>query len=164
MTRSKSRVNLRLFGIDAPELKQDCPDGFRAGSRAYEYMLGLVMGATVTCTQVDYDAKYNRPVVLCHNGKIEINSVMVEAGWAWAYRKYSQSYVPLEDEARAMRRGVWAHNCVPPWTWRPRGPIFQRNVEIVILIISVILTIIAADLIGDMAHVKSPTTSSTPSK
>lgn len=33
---------------------------------------------------------------------------MVEKGWAIAYRRYSEEYVPEEDQARSQHRGIWA--------------------------------------------------------
>lgn len=106
--------HLRLWGIDAPELKQTCLDGFKDGMFAHEYLVGLTMGQDISCRQVDFDTKYNRPLVICGR----INSAMVEAGWAWAFRRYTTTYVPMENEARAAKRGVWGHVCTEPWVWR----------------------------------------------
>lgn len=39
----------RLWGIDAPESKQSCADGWPAGKLATEYMTSLVRDHTVTC-------------------------------------------------------------------------------------------------------------------
>jgi hypothetical protein len=51
-----------------------------------------------------------------------LQEVLVEAGFAWWYRKYAPKYkklANLEAEAREMKRGLWADkNPVPPWEWR----------------------------------------------
>lgn len=48
---------------------------------------------------------------------------MVRRGAAWVYRRYSHdpALLPLEAEAQAARRGLWAlpeAQRVPPWEWR----------------------------------------------
>jgi len=50
---------------------------------------------------------------------------MVENGWAVAFRRYSLDYVGVEEEAKAVRRGIWSSGFVMPWDWR-RG---QRLAE-----------------------------------
>jgi endonuclease YncB( thermonuclease family) len=110
--------NLRLWGIDAPELNQTCPDGFKAGARAYEHLASIVQGRTVSCRQLDLD-HHRRPLVICSAaGYGELNAGMVEAGLAWAYRHYTPAYAALEDEAKAQGRWLWQHNCQPPWQHR----------------------------------------------
>ena len=43
---------------------------------------------------------------------------MVAEGWAFAYRKYSLSYVVEEMGAKAAKRGIWRGEVVAPWEWR----------------------------------------------
>jgi endonuclease YncB( thermonuclease family) len=112
--------HIRLWGIDAPELLQTCPDGFRAGKLAAEYLTMMVTGTTVDCQNMGID-KYSRIIGRCRTGHPtggDLGSVLVESGYAWAYRQYSLDYAAIEDEARRNRRGVWAHNCIPAWDWR----------------------------------------------
>jgi len=51
-------------------------------------------------------------------GQIDINGLMVEQGWALAYRKYSEDYVGQETEAKASGAGVWSGEFIEPWKWR----------------------------------------------
>lgn len=50
---------------------------------------------------------------------------MVAEGWAVAYRRYSMDYVKQEDQAKSVRRGIWAGRFAMPWDWR-RG---ERSIE-----------------------------------
>jgi endonuclease YncB( thermonuclease family) len=45
----------RLWGIDAPETKQDCADGWPAGRLATTRLQALVQGKTVVCEAKDTD-------------------------------------------------------------------------------------------------------------
>lgn len=57
----------RLWGIDAPELKQVCPDGWPAGRRASTHLQSLMVGRKVICEWRDTD-RYGRTVALCRAG------------------------------------------------------------------------------------------------
>ena len=113
--------SVRLFGIDAPEKGQSCDDGaWRPGPLAKKALEDFIAGRPVSCKQVDYDGKNNRPVALCFAGEDDLQALMVSAGWAWAHTQFSDQYV--DAERRAARRGVAvpAHRCIPPWEWRAR--------------------------------------------
>ncbi|EON5575630.1 thermonuclease family protein, partial [Shigella sonnei] len=48
----------------------------------------------------------------------------VRNGAAWVYPDYNNDYTlpPLQRDARALKRGLWADkNPVPPWTWRKQN-------------------------------------------
>ena len=111
---------IRLYGIDAPEGRQDCRrngQAWRCGENAASKLRGLVQGATLRCTPRDTD-EYGRSVSVCKNGNTDINAEMVRAGFALAYRRYSTDYVDEENEARNAKRGLWAGEFTPPWDWR----------------------------------------------
>ena len=74
----------------------------------------------MSCKQVDYDGKNNRPVALCFAGEDDRQALMVSAGWAWAYTQFSDQYVDAERRAARRGVGVHAHRCIPPWEWRAR--------------------------------------------
>jgi len=109
----------RLWGIDAPESKQTCVDGWAAGRIATDYMRGLVSDRTVTCEARGKD-KYGRMIGLCRGDGQDLSALMVRAGMAWAFRRYSHDYVLQEGEAQAANLGVHAHECQPAWEWRAR--------------------------------------------
>jgi endonuclease YncB( thermonuclease family) len=110
---------VRLFGIDAPEKGQTCDDGqWHPGPLAKKALEGFIAGRPVTCKQVDYDRKNNRPVAVCFAGKDDLQALMVSAGWAWAYTAFSDQYSDAERRAAARGVGVHAHRCQPPWERR----------------------------------------------
>lgn len=61
---------------------------------------------------------------------LELNAAMVRAGWALAYRRYSDDYAGIEAVARARGAGVWGLDFVPPWVWRAGGQ-FNREVNLI---------------------------------
>jgi len=57
-------------------------------------------------------------------GFLILSYYSVIAGWALAYRRFSDDYVEEEEKARSARLGVWRGEFEPPWKWRathPRG-------------------------------------------
>src|ERR1044072_3654089 len=70
-----------------------------------------------TCKQVDYDARNNRPVAQCFAGEDDLQAMMVSAGWAWSFGRYSERYAPEEKEAANTKAGVHGHKCLQPWQW-----------------------------------------------
>lgn len=111
----KERV--RLWGIDAPEIHQRCPDRWLAGIEASRKMRELVKGHDVTCDNRGYD-RYHRMIGLCRADGVDIQAAMVRAGMAWAFVKYSRDYVGEEAAAKTEGLGVFAHGCEPAWEWR----------------------------------------------
>ena len=57
-------------------------------------------------------------VAVCRVGGKDVNAWMAARGWAFAYRKYSMSYVAEEATAKTARRGIWRGDVVAPWDWR----------------------------------------------
>lgn len=97
----------RLHGIDAPEMNQRC-DGAPCGLIARDWLVDLIEGDPVQCRTIGGKDRYGRYVAKCyHNGK-DIGAMMVEAGYARAYLKYSADYALLEKEAALAKRGFWA--------------------------------------------------------
>ena len=81
---------VRLFGIDAPERIQTCDDGqWHPGPLAKKALEDFIAGRPVTCKQVDCDARNKRPVVQCYVGEDDLQALMVAAGWAWSFGRYS---------------------------------------------------------------------------
>lgn len=107
----------RLWGIDAPETKQDCPDGWPAGRLATTKLLALIQGKAVVCQEKDRD-RYGRTVAICRAGGEDLGAIMVREGMAWAFLRYSHDYVQEEARAKADGLGVHAHGCLPAWEWR----------------------------------------------
>ncbi len=123
-TRCVGGTRVRLFGIDAPELKQTCKHpgrgDFLCGLAAATFLLEHVRGGTVECRGNSED-RYGRLIAICFVGGKDLNAMMVGEGWALAYRDYSDKYVPQENAAREASKGIWAMEFVPPWEWRRRS-------------------------------------------
>lgn len=114
-------TRVRLEGIDAPETKQTCLnakgrewDCGRAASRELQKLLGR---QEVRC-KGDAQDDYGRLLGTCSVGSLDINAQMIRSGLAWAFVKYSPTYVGVEKEARQARRGVFEVENVPPWEFR----------------------------------------------
>jgi endonuclease YncB( thermonuclease family) len=110
----------RLFGIDAPERKQQCRrDGelWACGEAAKRALERRVAGMDVTCRERDRD-KYRRVVAVCYAGGQDLSRAMVRAGWAVAYTRYSRDYVSDERAAKATKLGIWAGDFTLPETYR----------------------------------------------
>lgn len=112
--QNKQKIKVRLFGIDAPEKKQDY------GQRSKQFLASLIAGQVVEVEPKGKD-RYKRTLgIIYHKGQ-DINAQMVLNGYAWAYVKYSRIYVDQEKLARENKRGLWqSSNPTPPWEWRKR--------------------------------------------
>jgi endonuclease YncB( thermonuclease family) len=107
----------RLWGIDAPEGRQACADGWPAGRMATTRLQALTSGRNVVCEERDRD-RYGRVVAICRVSGEDLGAIMVREGLAWAFVRYSKDYVGQEGRAKADRLGVHAHDCTAAWEWR----------------------------------------------
>lgn len=109
---------IRLAGIDAPELHQECTREGRpwpCGDAARRSLARLVATAEVRCEGRQSDP-YGRLVARCTAGNIDVSDFMVREGLALAYR--GRDYVGAEAEAQAARRGLWAGSFQKPSDYR----------------------------------------------
>lgn len=117
--RSDITTKIRLFGIDAPELKQP------HGQASKQALSGLVFGKTVTVTPANKD-RYGRTVAQVKADGIDVNNRMVEMGAAWWYTDYAKNDTvkqQLQSDAQGKRIGLWADkNPMPPWDFRKKKP------------------------------------------
>jgi endonuclease YncB( thermonuclease family) len=113
--------SIRLQGIDAPELRQTCSDGWAAGEAARRALVALVARGTPSCMRVATD-RYGRTVAICQVNGEDIGEAMVRQGMAWAYTTYSMRYAADEIRARFARVGVHARSCDSPAHWRAAHP------------------------------------------
>jgi endonuclease YncB( thermonuclease family) len=116
-TLKQGGVTYRLWGIDAPEAKQVCPDGWPAGSLAATRLQALTAGRSIVCQEKDRD-RYGRIVAICRASGEDLGAILVREGLAWAFMRYSSDYVGAERQAKAAKLGVHAHGCEPAWEWR----------------------------------------------
>lgn len=114
-------VDVRLYGIDAPEWGQRCGAAaglHECGREAHLALSARIDGRTLRCEQLDYDARNRRPVARCFLDDLDIGGWMVAQGLATAYRRYSLMYADSEARAKAARIGIWQGEFVDPEQWR----------------------------------------------
>ena len=114
-------IRIRLEGIDAPEMAQECGtaghERWRCGLAASKALAGLIDGASIACRPQGRD-KYGRILAVCYRDGVDLNQEMVRTGQAWAFVRYSGRYVAVEAEARSARRGIWRVPSQPAWEYR----------------------------------------------
>jgi endonuclease YncB( thermonuclease family) len=102
---------IRLWGIDAPELDQECSRDqtvYPCGAEARD-VLDRLLGAGMPSCQRLYDDAYGRTVARCSIAAVDLGAEMVRLGWAVDFRRYSNgAYADEEAKARAAKRGLWA--------------------------------------------------------
>jgi endonuclease YncB( thermonuclease family) len=108
-----------LYGIDAPDDGQICPDGWPAGYEAGAYLGRLINGKTVICTPIGWPKK-DETDAICRADGVDVGAAMVTGGMAYAFVPYSARYITQEDAAARANRGVHGHRCLAPWEWRAR--------------------------------------------
>jgi endonuclease YncB( thermonuclease family) len=117
-------IEIRIFGIDAPEPGQTCKDAqglsYPCGRIARDAIAELLKGKTVRCEKQAQDTKFGRPVAICYADGVDVGAKMVDRGLAVAYRRFSLKYVPNEDQAKAAKRGLWAGAFEMPGDYRAR--------------------------------------------
>ena len=135
-------VRYRLEGIDAPEMAQRCKavsGAWNCGIAARNALVEMTKGRNVTC-RGDQRDKYGRVIGYCKAGGIDLNGQMVRRGYAWAFRKYSQTYVAQEHLAQTERRGIWQAKTMTAWQFRakkwnaaeqvaPNGCVIKGNIS-----------------------------------
>lgn len=118
VTKDGNEVEVRLEGIEAPELEQSF--GLEAKQGASSLMLSKQL-----IVEVQGMDRFGRIIARVHVGQVDASLEMLKAGLAW----YSEQPSPddalagAEAEARASRRGLWSDPLpVPPWEWRTKHP------------------------------------------
>lgn len=106
---------VRLNGIDAPERGQDY------GTKATDAIKAILADKPVRVVVSGKD-KYERLLGVVYVDQTNINEWLVENGWAWHYKKYSddKKLSDLEIKAKAATIGLWADKNapMPPWDYR----------------------------------------------
>ena len=126
---------IRLFGIDAPEIKQICKKPYlvisflvslsfqkkyECGLLATNQLKKLIDNKTVKCISENKD-RYNRYLSICYLKNKDINSWLVKNGYAIAYRRYSKKYVLEEQHAEKNKLGIWQGTFQNPEEWRKKN-------------------------------------------
>ena len=110
-------VKIRLYGIDAPETKQEF------GANSKEFLSNRIKGKEITVNVIDID-RYKRSLGRVFIDDLDINKEMVENGYAWVYPQYiklpeKSEWENLQSIAKADKKGLWQEdNPTAPWDWR----------------------------------------------
>jgi endonuclease YncB( thermonuclease family) len=116
-------IRIRLEGIDAPEAGQSCgrrwAGWWACGTSATAALANLVEGRSITCDRRGLD-KYGRTLGVCFADGRDVNATMVRQGHAWAFVKYSSTYVKEEAEAKKDGIGIWQGAATPAWDHRAK--------------------------------------------
>ena len=115
--RGRNRVEIRLWGIDAPEYDQPGAAG------AENHLTSLVSGGEVAVTIRDRD-RYGRSVAVVECRGVNVNEAMVRSGYAWVHPYFCKEieckkWKKLESNARKNNLGLWRwDDPIPPWKWK----------------------------------------------
>lgn len=115
-----AETDIRLHGIDAPEVKQSCiyrGEDWSCGAMARDALKQIIGNAAVRCVWEDLDVD-DYALATCTREGYDIAELMVDNGLAMAYTKYTGKYLPDEEQAKKVRKGMWAAQFVKPWDWR----------------------------------------------
>ena len=121
VSEGSRRLTIRLACIDAPESSQR-----PWGPRSTAFLKQLTPVGSEVTLRVQTSDRYGRTVAELLNRRGNVNQLMVEAGQAFAYRRYlrqcdSQRYLQLESEARRQGIGLWSVGplgITRPWDYR----------------------------------------------
>ncbi len=111
---------IRFFGIDAPEINQECKkkgEIIKCGLLAKKVLEDKIADNTPLCIKKGED-RYNRTVAECFINDISLSKYLVLNGYAFAYKKYSKQHVYHEKRAKILKKGLWSMKFEYPWKYR----------------------------------------------
>ena len=116
-----SQSKIRLHGIDAPEMKQECFDEnnivWLCGKESKKILSIIINSNEITCKGSKRD-RYKRLIAKCYIDNVDIASLLVLKGFAVAYIRYSKDYIFEENHAREKKLGIWKGHFSRPSAWR----------------------------------------------
>jgi endonuclease YncB( thermonuclease family) len=112
---------VRLLGIDAPELDQQCRNrsgqDWPCGRLARDHLATLLGRGLADCRIEGHD-QFGRLLARCVIGDVDVAKAMVSQGWALS----SDDYWAEEAHARDAKIGVWEGDFERPSDWRQDHP------------------------------------------
>ena len=112
---------IRLLGLDAPELAQDCTaesgQTWPCGRAARARMAELLAAGPADCRPEEID-QYGRLLATCSIDGRDLGATLVAEGLAVS----SGRYWTEEEAARNARLGIWSGDFAAPRTWRDDHP------------------------------------------
>lgn len=120
-TIALNSINIRLLGVDAPEIKQTCNTSKKyqvnCGILAKIKMQELIGNNIVVCSSRGLD-RYKRLLSYCYVKDININLELVKTGYAYAYSRSNIIFKIYEIIARISKKGLWQTDFQNPKDWR----------------------------------------------
>ncbi|MGX3043749.1 thermonuclease family protein [Helicobacter sp. T3_23-1056] len=115
LSNNNEQLRIRLFGLDAPESKQNF------GNISTQNLQALCPVDSLANIKIKDKDKYGRIVAIVFCNGVNANVNQVKNGFAWAYAEYSYRYIPLEMLARIQKKGLWSEpNPVKPSDFRKK--------------------------------------------
>ena len=115
---------IRIEGIDAFETGQNCIDAdeqqWACGKAAKEALRKIASGRSVECDHLGEDP-YGRIIGSCRVSDGDIGRLMIATGLAFAFTKFSDTYIEDEKLAIFAKSGAWAGEFTFPWKFRANG-------------------------------------------
>ncbi len=117
ITQQGQKIKVRLYGIDAPEKKQEY------GNEATTFLTTLLQGKDVFISPITKD-RYGRVVAMVYVEGENVQEILLKNGLAWMYPNYCsidvcEDWAFLQTKAKDTKKGLWQNqNPVPPWVWR----------------------------------------------
>ena len=112
------RYRIRLYAIDAPELKQDF------GTESKEYLQYLIANDSVFVNVADID-RYDRIIGSVSTRQYtDISLQMICSGMAWHYLYFDKTkqYIDAEKMARKKKLGLWVDDApINPYIFRSKN-------------------------------------------
>ena len=118
---SVNGLHIKLLGVEAPYMQQTCANKFgqayNCGQVSRNWLQDWLQNKTVKCHIISPE-KNGRATGVCFSQGYDVGAVVVNAGWAVAYTKNTDIYVPYEQQAGTKKRGLWAGTFYKPWDWK----------------------------------------------
>ena len=143
------RVRVRLYGIDAPELRQP------GGAESAENLNSMVWGSGALMMEVMGHDRCGRLIGLLYparsNRNNSLNLRMARDGHAYAYTRFGGAELGInsaEQDAQSARRGIWRSARAGgerPWEYRNRSrkPDASMSTAMVIIVLLVVVALLA---------------------
>jgi endonuclease YncB( thermonuclease family) len=125
--RAGDGAEYRMFGIDAPELRQSCSEAneksWLCGRAAKAKLTTLIKSGNVNCEARAND-RFGRTVAVCSaEGVPDLGEALVRDGYAIDLGGAAGNpYRDAEAEAQTAKRGIWRGTFQRPSDWRQANP------------------------------------------
>lgn len=117
MLHNGKRLNVQLYGIDAPELKQ------AYGNEARSFLDAFTKEESVEVEPIG-TVKKGKLTGMVLLGSDNINELLLLKGQAWVDRSQCTAdicskWIKMEEAAKATQKGLWIDpQAMPPWEFR----------------------------------------------